>query len=57
MIHTDFQQGFIRAEAIGIDEFLDLGSMKEARERGRIRSEGRDYVVRDGDVLLFRTSS
>jgi len=56
-VHTDFEHGFIRAEAIGIDEFLDLGSMKEAREHGRVRSEGREYVVRDGDVLLFRTSA
>ncbi len=56
-VHSDFERGFIRAEVIGIDEFLDLGSMKEAREHGRVRSEGREYVVRDGDVLLFRTSA
>ncbi len=54
VIHTDFQRGFIRAEAIGYEEFIELGSMKAARERGAIRSEGKDYVVADGDILLFR---
>jgi GTP-binding protein YchF len=54
VIHTDFQRGFIRAEAIGYEEFVELGSMKVAREKGAIRSEGKDYVVRDGDILLFR---
>ena len=53
-IHTDFQRGFIRAETIAVEEFLQAGSYKVARERGLVRSEGRDYVVRDGDVLLFR---
>jgi GTP-binding protein YchF len=54
VIHTDFQKGFIRAEAIGYDEFVEAGSMKTARDRGAIRSEGKEYVVRDGDILLFR---
>ena len=54
VIHTDFQKGFIRAEAIGYEEFVELGSMKAARDRGAIRSEGKDYVVADGDILLFR---
>jgi len=53
-IHTDFQRGFIRAETIHVEEFVAVGSYKAARERGIIRSEGRDYVVQDGDVLLFR---
>jgi GTP-binding protein YchF len=53
-IHTDFQRGFIRAETIHVDAFLDVGSYREARERGLVRSEGRDYVVADGDVILFR---
>ncbi len=53
-IHSDFERGFIRAETIGVEEFQRLGSMKAAREEGRIRSEGRDYVVRDGDIILFR---
>jgi GTP-binding protein YchF len=54
VIHTDFKKGFIRAEAIGYEEFEKLGSMKAARDRGAIRSEGKDYVVADGDILLFR---
>jgi ribosome-binding ATPase len=53
-IHTDFQRGFIRAETIGYEEFVRLGSMKAARDQGRIRSEGKDYVVQDGDIILFR---
>ncbi|MEJ2186652.1 MAG: redox-regulated ATPase YchF [Gemmatimonadota bacterium] len=53
-IHSDFEHGFIRAETIGWDEYLAHGSEKAAREQGRIRSEGREYVVQDGDVILFR---
>jgi len=53
-IHTDFQRGFIRAETIHVDQFLEAGSYREARERGLVRSEGREYPVKDGDVLLFR---
>jgi GTP-binding protein YchF len=53
-IHTDFQRGFIRAETVAFDEFVKAGSYKAAREQGLVRSEGRDYVVRDGDILLFR---
>lgn len=53
-IHTDFERGFIRAETIGWDDFVRAGSLKAAREKGLIRSEGRDYEVRDGDVILFR---
>lgn len=53
-IHTDFQRGFIRAETIGYETFVEAGSMKAAREEGLIRSEGRDYVVQDGDIILFR---
>jgi len=53
-IHTDFQRGFIRAETITVDAFVAAGSYKAAREHGRIRSEGRDYRVQDGDILLFR---
>lgn len=52
-VHTDFQEGFIRAEAIGWEEFLRVGSMREAREQGAVRSEGKDYRVRDGDILFF----
>jgi GTP-binding protein YchF len=53
-IHTDFQRGFIRAEAIGFRELERAGGMKAAREQGLIRSEGRDYEVQDGDLVLFR---
>ncbi|MBI4420887.1 MAG: redox-regulated ATPase YchF, partial [Gemmatimonadetes bacterium] len=53
-IHSDFQRGFIRAETVGVDEFVRLGGYKGARDAGAVRSEGREYVVRDGDVLLFR---
>ncbi|MDH3498325.1 MAG: redox-regulated ATPase YchF [Gemmatimonadota bacterium] len=53
-IHSDFQRGFIRCETIGWDDFVQAGSYKVARERGLVRSEGRDYVVQDGEVLLFR---
>ena len=53
-IHSDFQHGFIRAETVAYEEFIRVGSYKAAREQGLVRSEGRDYVVQDGDVLLFR---
>jgi GTP-binding protein YchF len=53
-IHTDFQRGFIRAETIHVETFIEAGSYRVARERGLLRSEGRDYMVQDGDVLLFR---
>jgi len=53
-IHTDFERGFIRAETIAWDTFVEVGSMKNARDQGLVRSEGKDYVVKDGDILLFR---
>ena len=53
-IHTDFERGFIRAETVAFEDFVSSGGMKEARERGLVRSEGRDYVVRNGDIILFR---
>ncbi len=53
-IHSDFQRGFIRAETVGYEDFLKAGSSKAAREQGLVRSEGRDYRVADGDILLFR---
>ena len=55
-IHTDFQRGFIRAETVGFREFERIGSLRLAREQGLIRSEGRDYQVQDGDLILFRFS-
>lgn len=54
VIHSDFERGFIRAETISWDRLLEAGSMAAARERGWVRSEGKDYVVQDGDVMLFR---
>ncbi|RMH71433.1 MAG: redox-regulated ATPase YchF [Actinomyces sp.] len=54
VIHTDFQRGFIRAETIQWDELLAAGSWHAAREAGKVRSEGKDYVVADGDVMEFR---
>ncbi len=53
-IHTDFERGFIRAEVVGYQELLDAGSLAAAREKGIVRLEGKDYVVQDGDVILFR---
>jgi hypothetical protein len=53
-IHSDFERGFIRAETIGYDEFVRAGSLKAAREKGLMRSEGKEYEVRDGDIILFR---
>ncbi len=54
VIHSDFERGFIRAETIAYDDFIALGGEAAAREAGRMRAEGRDYVVADGDVMLFR---
>ncbi len=53
-IHTDFERGFIRAETVHITDFERYGSEAAAREAGVMRSEGKDYVVEDGDVILFR---
>lgn len=53
-IHSDFEKGFIRAEVVAYDDFVGLGGEAGAREAGRLRLEGRDYVVRDGDVMHFR---
>ena len=54
VIHTDFERGFIRAEAIYWEELIELGSWVKAREVGKLRTEGKDYEVADGDVLEFR---
>lgn len=53
-IHTDFEKGFIRAEVIAYNDMLACGSEQKAREAGKMRSEGKEYVVRDGDVIVFR---
>jgi GTP-binding protein YchF len=54
VIHTDFERGFIKAEVVAFDELIDAGSMAEAKARGRVRIEGKDYVMQDGDVVEFR---
>ena len=53
-IHSDFEKGFIRAEIVDYDVLVELGSFNLAKEKGKVRSEGKDYVVKDGDVVLFR---
>lgn len=54
VIHTDFEKGFIKAEVIGYDDFVTLGSEAACREAGRLRIEGKEYIVKDGDVMHFR---
>src|SRR5687768_7954525 len=54
VIHSDFERGFIRAETIAYADYIACGGESGAREAGRLRSEGKDYTVQDGDVLLFR---
>ena len=53
-IHSDFERGFIRAEVIGFDELIACGNMNAAKENGLVRSEGKEYVLSDGDIVLFR---
>jgi len=53
-IHTDFEKGFIRAEVVDWQTLLECGSYNAAKEKGKVRSEGKDYVIKDGDVVLFR---
>jgi GTP-binding protein YchF len=54
VIHTDFERGFIRAETIAYEDLVAAGNMTAAKEKGKVRSEGKDYVVQEGDVMLFR---
>ena len=53
-IHTDFERGFIRAEVVNYKDLLECGSLAAAREKGLVGLEGKEYVVQDGDVILFR---
>ena len=53
-IHTDFERGFIKAEVVNYKDLLELGSLAAAREKGLVGMEGKEYVVQDGDVILFR---
>ncbi len=55
VIHTDFQRGFIKAEVISFEDLMAAGSMQEARAHGKVRMEGKEYVMRDGDVVEFRS--
>ncbi len=54
VIHTDFEKGFIRAETIAYPDFITCNGEVGAKEAGKMRSEGKEYVVKDGDILLFR---
>ena len=53
-IHTDFERGFIRAEVVSYDDLVQNGTMQACKDKGLIRSEGKDYVMKDGDVVVFR---
>ena len=53
-IHSDFERGFIRAEIVAFDHLKELGTMTACKEKGLVRSEGKEYVMNDGDVTLFR---
>ena len=53
-IHSDFERGFIRAEVIAFDDLMACGTMAAAKEKGLVRSEGKEYVMQDGDIVLFR---
>ena len=54
IIHTDFQKGFIKAEVISYDDLINCGSELKAKESGKLRIEGKDYVMKDGDICHFR---
>ena len=56
VIHTDFEKNFIRAETVTCDDFLKYGSAEKCKENGKLRIEGKDYIVKDGDVLHFRVN-
>ncbi|MEG2670254.1 MAG: DUF933 domain-containing protein, partial [Oscillospiraceae bacterium] len=51
---TDFERGFIRAEIVSYHDLIECGNMARAKEKGLVRSEGKEYVVKDGDIVLFR---
>ena len=53
-IHSDFERGFIRAEVVSFKDLMDCGSMVAAKEKGLVRSEGKEYIMQDGDIVLFR---
>ena len=53
-IHTDFEKGFIKAEIVSYNDLIEAGSYLKAKEKGRVIMEGKEYVVQDGDIILFR---
>lgn len=57
VIHNDFERGFIRAETVSYDHLVECGSEVEAKSKGLLRSEGKDYIVQEDDVILFRFQS
>ena len=54
MIHTDFERGFIKAEIVSFNDLVEAGSIAEAKAKGKVRQEGKDYIMHDGDVVEFR---
>ena len=54
VIHTDFEKGFIRAETVAYKDFKESGGLQKCKEKGLVRLEGKEYVVKEGDVMLFR---
>ena len=54
VIHTDFEKGFIRAETVAYEDFTQAGSTSKARDNGKLRLEGKEYVVKEGDIMNFR---
>ena len=56
VIHTDFEKNFIRAEAVTCEDFIKFGSAEKCKENGKLRIEGKDYIVKDGDLLYFRVN-
>jgi ribosome-binding ATPase YchF (GTP1/OBG family) len=55
-IHTDLQRGFVRAEVVAYDDLVSLGGMNEAKAKGKLRLEGKEYLVKDGDIVHIRSS-
>jgi ribosome-binding ATPase YchF (GTP1/OBG family) len=55
-IHTDLMRGFVRAEVVAYDDLISLGSMAEAKAKGKLRLEGKEYIVKDGDIVHIRSS-
>jgi ribosome-binding ATPase YchF (GTP1/OBG family) len=54
IIHSDFERGFIRAETVAFDDLMQYGTMAKVKEAGKVRQEGKDYIVQDGDIMLFK---